>query len=123
MHPQEASLQEARAFQHSPAYAPYRALRQVAEHRITRLMQLGARKARYFGREKTLYQLLVAATVANLTLVATETGLMRGPGGGKRFVCFRFSCILGAIRAFIRCLSTAFELGAAFRPTEYPVSG
>ena len=77
LHPQEALLQEARAFQKSEAYAPYRKLRQVAEHRLARLMQLGVRQARYFGRTKTLYQLLLAATVANLTLVATHTGLMK----------------------------------------------
>ena len=40
-------------------------------------MQLGVRQARYFGRAKTLFQLLMAATVANLTLVATRLGLMR----------------------------------------------
>ncbi len=77
LHPQEALLQEARAFQRSEAFAPYRKLRQVAEHRLARLMQLGARQARYFGREKTLCQLLLAATVANLTLVATGADLMR----------------------------------------------
>ena len=78
LHPREALLQEARAFQRSPAFAPYRRLRQVAEHRLARLRQLGARQARYTGRTKTLFQLLLAATVANLTLVATATGLMRG---------------------------------------------
>jgi hypothetical protein len=77
IHPQEALLQEARAFQQSGAFAPYRKLRQAAEHRLARLMQLGVRQARYFGRTKTLFQLLMAATVANLTLVATRTGLMR----------------------------------------------
>jgi hypothetical protein len=77
IHPQEALLQEARAFQQSEAFAPYRKLRQAAEHRLARLMQLGARQARYFGRAKTLFQLLMAATVANLTLVATRVGLMR----------------------------------------------
>jgi hypothetical protein len=77
LHPQEALLQEARAFQRSEAFAPYRKLRQVAEHRLARLMQLGVRQARYFGRTKTLFQLLLAATVANLTLVVTRTGLMR----------------------------------------------
>jgi hypothetical protein len=76
LHPQEALLQEARAFQHSDEFSPYRQLRQVAEHRIARLMQLGMRQARYFGRVKTLFQLLMAATVANLTLVATRVGLM-----------------------------------------------
>jgi hypothetical protein len=77
IHPQEALLQEARAFQQSEAFAPYRKLRQAAEHRLARLMQLGVRQARYFGRAKTLFQLLMAATVANLTLVATRIGLMR----------------------------------------------
>lgn len=76
LHPQEALLQEARAFQQSDAFAPYRRLRQVAEHRLARLMQLGMRQARYFGRTKTLFQLLMAAAVANLTLVATRTGPM-----------------------------------------------
>jgi Transposase DDE domain/Transposase domain (DUF772) len=78
LHPQEAMLQEARAFQRSAAFAPYRRLRQVVEHRLARLMQLGMRQARYVGRAKTLAQLLLAATVANLTLVATKVGLLRG---------------------------------------------
>jgi hypothetical protein len=38
-------------------------------------MQLGARQARYFGRTKTLFQLLMAATCANLTLVGMRTSL------------------------------------------------
>ena len=77
LHPQETLLQQARAFQKSQAYGPYRKLRQTVEHRLARLMQLGLRQARYFGHTKTLYQLLLAATVANLTLTATQTGLMR----------------------------------------------
>jgi hypothetical protein len=79
LHPQEALLQAARAFQRSEAFAPYRQLRQTVEHRIARLMQLGVRQARYFGRAKTLGQLLLAAAVANLTLVATRTGLVSHP--------------------------------------------
>lgn len=77
LHPQEGLLQQARAFQNSPQYQPYRQMRQIAEHRLARLMQLGIRQARYFGRKKTLFQLLMAATVANLTLIATKTGQMR----------------------------------------------
>jgi hypothetical protein len=76
LHPQEALLQAARAFQRSDEFTPYRALRQVAEHRLARLMQLGMRQARYVGRAKTRCQLLLAATAANLTLVATRVGLM-----------------------------------------------
>jgi DDE family transposase/transposase-like protein DUF772 len=53
LHPHEALLQQARASQKSPAFAPYRRLRQAAEHRLARLMHLGMRQARYFGRTKT----------------------------------------------------------------------
>ena len=56
LHPQEALLQKARALQHSEAFA---------EYRLARLVQLGIRQARYFGRAKTLFQLLMAAAVAN----------------------------------------------------------
>jgi len=76
LHPQEALLQQARALQHSEAFGEYKKRRQVSEHRLARLVQLGIRQARYFGRVKTLFQLLLAATVANLTLVAVKTGMM-----------------------------------------------
>ena len=70
IHPQEALLQEARALQQSAGYDEYRARRVVVEHRLARLVQLGIRQSRYFGRAKTRFQLYLAATVANLTLVA-----------------------------------------------------
>ena len=79
LHPQEALLQEARALQRSEAFNGYRKLRQVSEHRIARLVQLGIRQSRYFGRTKTRFQILLAATVANLTLVATAMGMMHKP--------------------------------------------
>jgi hypothetical protein len=74
LHAQEALLQQARAFQNSDAFRPYRALRQVAEHRLARLSQLGLRQARYRGRAKTLFQAFMAATVANLSLLAAGSG-------------------------------------------------
>jgi hypothetical protein len=76
LHPQEALLQKARDRQHSEAFIEYRKRRQVSEHRLARLVQLGIRQARYVGRAKTLFQLLMAATVANLTLVAGKLGMM-----------------------------------------------
>ena len=79
LHPQEALLQEARSLQQSPAYDEYRRRRVVAEHRLARLVQLGIRQARYFGRAKTRFQLYLAATVANLTLLANKSGLGGGP--------------------------------------------
>lgn len=74
VHPQEALLQAARAFQGSDAFRPYRSLRQVAEHRLARLVQLGLRQARYRGTAKTLFQAFMVATVANLTLIAAGAG-------------------------------------------------
>ena len=75
LHPQEALLQQARALQQSEAFAGSRELREVVEHRLARLVHLGIRQARYFGRAKTRFQLYLAATVANLTLAASQAGL------------------------------------------------
>ena len=82
IHPQEGLLQQARALQQSAACDEYRARRVVVEHRLARLVQLGIRQARYFGRVKTKFQLYLAATVANLTLVAGKIGLSGSIGGG-----------------------------------------
>ena len=87
IHPQEALLQEARALQQSAAYDEYRARRVVVEHRLARLVQLGIRQSRYFGRVKTKFQLYLAATVANLTLVAGKIGLSGSTGGGGAGHC------------------------------------
>jgi hypothetical protein len=73
LHPQEALLQQARALQRSPAFGEVRRRRQVVEHRIARLVQLGIRQARYIGRTRTLFQLCLAAAVANLTLLAATS--------------------------------------------------
>ena len=82
IHPQEGMLQQARALQQSADYDEYRARRVVVEHRLARLVQLGIRQSRYFGRVKTKFQLYLAATVANLTLVAGKIGLLGSIGGG-----------------------------------------
>ena len=82
IHPQEGMLQQARALQQSADYDEYRARRVVVEHRLARLVQLGIRQSRYFGRVKTKFQLYLAATVANLTLVAGKIGLSGSIGGG-----------------------------------------
>ncbi len=81
LHPQETLLQHARALQQSEAFAGYRQRRVVVEHRLARLVQLGIRQSRYFGRAKTRFQLYLAATVANLTLVAVKAGLPADTGG------------------------------------------
>ena len=81
IHPQEGLLQAARALQQSAEYDQYQRRRVVAEHRLARLEQLGIRQARYFGRVNTNFQLYLAATVANLTLLANQAGVFGVPGG------------------------------------------
>ena len=81
LHPQEALLQQARALQQSEAFAEYRPRRVVVEHRLARLVQLGIRQVTLLRpRAKTKFQLYLAATVANLTLVASKAGLPEDTG-------------------------------------------
>ena len=70
VHEHEELLQQAKAFQRTDEYRTIYRQRVVAEHRIARLIRLGVRKARYFGSTKVLFQLAMAAAVANLTLFA-----------------------------------------------------
>ena len=105
VHPQEALLQEARALQQSPAFAPYKRDRQVVEHRLARLVQLGIRQARYVGRAKTLFQLLMAATVANLTLLAG----LGAAGKGQPEPTSPINVALAALAALL--IITAASLG------------
>ncbi len=115
LHPQEALMQLARAFQHSPAFAEYRRRRQVVEHRWARLVQLGIRQARYFGQVKTRFQLLMAATVANLTLVAVKMGMMKTAGCKALSVFFsRVNAFIASLKAFILLL-TLFTLDIPYK--------
>ena len=106
IHPQEALLQQARALQQSPAYDEYRARRVVVEHRLARLVQLGIRQSRYFGRVKTRFQVYLAATVANLTLVLGNIGLSGGTSGGAA----GHRVVLNDVHAVVA--NTAANLGA-----------
>ena len=101
IHPQEGLLQEARALQQSAAYDEYRARRVAVEHRLARLVQLGLRQSRYFGRVKTRFQLYLAATVANLTLVAGKSDLSDSVGGGAE----AHRDVLSAVRSDVQAVS------------------
>ena len=79
LHAQEGLLQGARELQASPAFGEYLRQRQVVEHRLARLVQLGIRQARYVGRAKTAFQLLMAAAVATLTLLANAAAAEPAP--------------------------------------------
>jgi hypothetical protein len=66
---EEGLQQQARA--HNQSEAGRKSLRErvVVEHGIARLVRLGIRKSRYFGRKNTRFQVVMAAVVANLRLV------------------------------------------------------
>ena len=116
VHPQERLLQEARALQESPAFREYIHMRQVAEHRLARLVQLGIRQARYVGRRGTLFQLLMAATVANLTLVARRTE-QRSSQGSRGFSLSSFGlAFVTWIRGHLSHLKFTLRLAGAQNP-------
>jgi hypothetical protein len=66
---EERLQQQARA--HNQTEAGRQSLRErvVVEHRIARLVGLGIRQSRYFGKKKTRWLVVMAAVVANLSLV------------------------------------------------------
>ena len=66
---EEGLQQQARAHNQTEAGRKILRERVVVEHRIARLVQLGIRRSRYFGKTKTRWQLVMAAVVANLSLV------------------------------------------------------
>jgi hypothetical protein len=116
IHPQERLLQQARALQASPEFAEYRRKRQAAEHRLARLVQLGIRKSRYFGQVKTLFQLVLASTVANLTLTATKTKKMKAGSGAKGLSSFLLSLLRRAFQALLTVrLTLRLPIRALFR--------
>ena len=95
-------MQQARVPQQGEAFAGYCQRRVVVEHRLARLVKMGIRQSRYFGRAKTRSQLYLAATVANLTLVAGKDGLTGNIGSaaiGDRAACTgSAAAIFGAMR-------------------------
>ena len=113
IHPQEGLLQEARALQQSAAYDEYRARRVAVEHRLARLVQLGIRQSRYFGRVKTRFQLYLAATVANLTLVAGKIGLSDSVGGGAEAHRAVRSAVRSVVRSDLQAVSHGVVANAA----------
>jgi IS5 family transposase len=70
LHPQEKLLIAARQRQKQPGFREDTKRRQVAEQRLARMVQLGMRQARYFGKSKTKQQAILTAMVANLGAIA-----------------------------------------------------
>ena len=73
--PQERLIQRAREFQATPEGRQSLRKRLVVENSLARLAKLGIGQARVFGRQKTRFQLVMAATVANLRRTWNYAGL------------------------------------------------
>jgi hypothetical protein len=84
--------EEARALQETPVFKEYQRLRQAGELRLARMVHLGVRQPRHFGRTKTLFQALMAAAVANFTLIAGKTGEMDPGRSAKKALDPLLSC-------------------------------
>ena len=105
-HPDEERLQAARALEQTDYFREQYDDRVVVEHRIARLVQLGIRQARYVGRKKTRFQLVMAAAVANLTLLA-----------GKEASESAFCRVFAPLRGLWRWVRSLTALSARWRPT------
>src|SRR6266566_2652033 len=67
--PEERLQQQARAHNQTQAGKQILRERVVVEHGIARLVRRGIRQSRYFGKTKTRFQVIMAAVVANMSLV------------------------------------------------------
>ena len=108
VHPQEAQLKAARAYQASTEGKARLRKRVVVEHRLARLGQLGMGQARYFGRAKTRFQLMIACSLANFRWVwnqeARQTVIL-----GSNSPLAPVSCGLAACFASIRGFLAPFR--------------
>lgn len=90
VHPEEKLLQGARELQATPEGKQLLRERVGVEHALARLARLGIGQARYFGRKKTRFQLLLSATVVNLRLMWNRkgpNGPHEGPSGPENGHC------------------------------------
>jgi hypothetical protein len=135
VHPQEAMLQQARAYQKTPEGRSRLRERVVIEHRLARLGQLGIGQARYLGRKKTRFQLMMACALANFRWTwnwEAENGAISGTalpfGSHGRFLNACVWLLTGlwrilmpqksgaSLRRHRHCSHHGGRLKAAFRP-------
>lgn len=107
--------QEHRRQQQTDEFKKVYRRRVIVEHRIARLVQLGIRQARYFGRCKVAFQLAMAAAVANFVaaIAATRKGAPDssssplGPYPSSETLLGRVMSLLGIHVRFSRLASRA----------------
>ncbi len=95
--------------------------RVVVEHRIARMIQLGARQARYMGSKKVGFQVALTATVANLGLLIGFSPALIALLA-LLLLAGAFQASLAAARVARQCHNPTLQLGAfvsgmaSFRP-------
>jgi len=103
-------LRALRAQQRTSGFKKAYRRRTRVEHRIARMVQMGARQARYFGRAKVAYQMCMTAAVANLMVaMGALSAALRGSGHAIRSLLATW---VGQLVAFSRAMTRAPEFVA-----------
>lgn len=103
--PQEALLQAARAYQKTSEGKARLRQRVVVEHRLARLAQLGIGQARYRGRKKTRFQLMLACTLANFRWVWNQEARQEAELGSESPSLAARESLLACFRLLVSLLS------------------
>jgi hypothetical protein len=116
-HPEEELLAKARTQQHTQKFRDTYRKRQTVEHRLARMMQLGARQARYFSKAKTELQWLIAATVANLTLALGHMGSAKATHGRAKATHAPYASPNFILQRITNAIRSTWTRWAAFSTT------
>ena len=104
LHPREDLLQAARASAKTQEFKEQYRTRVVVEHSIARLVQRGIRQSRYLGRNRTLWQVAMAAAVVNLMILAAKERTNHDANDPNFVLLFHFGLLLEVI--FLQLLVT-----------------
>jgi len=105
LHPREDLLRAARATAKTEEFKEQYRARVVVEHSIARLVQRGIRQSRYRGRERTLWQVAMAAAVVNLMIIAAQESAREAENDPNSILFFHFCLLLAAI--FLQLLAAS----------------
>ncbi len=117
VHPQEAVLQEARAYQKTPEGKARLRQRVVVEHRLARLGQLGIGQARYFGRKKTRLQLMLACALANFRWVWNQEARQGAVLGSEAPPLWEMESLIACFGLLLSLLSLFVPVACAWAIT------
>lgn len=88
--------------------------RVVVEHRIGRLVQLGIRQARYFGKRKVAFQIALAAAVANLALL-----ILGAPGSSAAIL---LALLITGLTAVVLVISAPLAIRRPRTPSPFALA-